>query len=332
MYSKKKDRELFQRIDDFLTTPKGFNKFVNKIETNHNLIIKCKDKYICTNCGNTEYQKLNKKVDEYHNCPLCHKKLLIKSSRLKHYTHKDYICVFDEFEDYYIERIYELRSDFNGINFDNNCYEWGRKIYFKDTFNIKNRIMNNNVVGTTSGYWISYRPYVDKKWYESDSYYNPIRYIDEYIYYPGTIKKILKKDEKYKYSQLWELVQHVDYMNLIYLLKYYNNSIELLIKMKLYNLALNPKIFSKGNSFSERFYGLDKSYLPFMKRYNITIDELEALSIFKIENIKLIRKIVEIRNYKELNKTINVIKALELTDLNNDNCIEYADYLSIANC
>lgn len=330
MYSKKKDRELFKEIDDSLSIPKKFNNFTSKISKKHNLIIKYKNKYVCTNCKTVHNSKIHKNIGEYHICSECNQKLLIKTNKLKKYTFKDNICIFDKYKDYYIERIFELRSDYNGKDFEHTYFEWGRKIYNKETFDLKNEIMNENVIGTPSGFWISYRPFSKRKWFESDSYWKPIRYIDEFIYYPGTLKKILCKDERFKYSQLWETVKHVGYVDLIYLLSNYNSSIELLTKMKLYNLALNPKTFYKKCNFQERFLGLDKSYLPFMKKYNITLQELEVLSTIKIKDIKLIRRITEIPNYKELIEDIDIIKALELTDLNDNNCTEYADYLSIA--
>ena len=329
MYSKKKDRELFKKIDESLSIPKGFYRFIKKIAKKNNLIIKNKKSYYCTNCRKEISIRSDCKVGEYRTCPSCKQNLLIKSKQLKNYTFKDDVCIFDEYENYYIERIFELRSDFKNDVFDTICFEWGRKIYDKTTLRVRNEIMNENVIGTTSGFWISYRPDDKKKWYESASYYTPLLYIQSYIYYPGTIKKILKKVEKYKYSQLWELVKHVNNLDLIYLLREYNSSIELLTKMKLYNLALNPKSFLNKKSFEERF-GVDKNYLPFMIKNNINIGELSVLSKFKIQDIKLVRKISNIRNYEELSERINVITALELTNLNDSNSREYEDYLEMA--
>jgi len=40
MYIKKDDRRLFRELDEHLTLPKGFLKFVDKISERHNLIIK----------------------------------------------------------------------------------------------------------------------------------------------------------------------------------------------------------------------------------------------------------------------------------------------------
>lgn len=326
MYIKKKDRELFQFIDNELKTPSRWLNFVNKQRVYHNLIIKKKDKYTCTNCKHIFPS--DKKVNEECKCPNCKNTYLVKLDRLKNYTFKDQLAIFDKVDNYYIERIFQLESHYHNGHINHYCFEWGRNIY-DEYFSCLFQIMNDNTVGTISGYWISYRENFNSNWKYTDSYYSPIAYYDEFIYYPYNLKELLENDPNYKYSQLWELVKHVGYCNLTYLLKNYNQSIEILTKMKLYKLALNPKTFLFKNTFEERFLGLSKDYLPFIRKYNLSLNELEVLSALKEKNINLIRMISKLDNFRDLSQIINFKKAFKLTDLNSDNCREYNDYLTM---
>lgn len=326
MYIKKKDRELFQFIDNELKIPSRWLKFVNKQRVYHNLIIKKKDKYACTNCKHIFHS--DKKVNEECKCPNCKNIYLVKSDRLKNYTFKDQLAIFDKVDNYYIERIFQLESHYHNGHINYYCFEWGRNIYDK-YFSCLFQIMNDNTVGTASGYWLSYRANFNSNWKYTNSYYSPIAYYDEAVYYPYNLKRLFSDDPNYKYSQLWELVKHVGYCNLTYLLKNYNQSIEILTKMKLYKLALNPKTFLFKNTFEERFLGLSKDYLPFIRKYNLSLNELEVLSALKEKNINLIRMISKLDNFRDLSQIINFKKAFKLTDLNSDNCREYNDYLTM---
>lgn len=326
MYIKKKERELFQLIDNKVTIPSKWFKFINEQRKHHNLIIKTKKEYLCTNCKSKF--KADKKINEECKCPNCKNVYLVKSDKLKKYKFKDQLAIFDKIDDYYVERIFQLESNYRNGSMSYCCFEWGRNIYGKD-FDVEYQIINNNTVGTTSGVWISYRSDFNSNWKYSDSLSNPIRYIDQFIYYPYNLKKLLSKNPDYKYSQMWELVKHVSYCDLVYLLKYYNPSVELLTKLKFYNLALNPKTFMFKKSFKERFMGLSKEYFPFIRKYNLNIDELKALSLIKEKNIDIIKKVSKLSDSEELFKIINLKKALKLTDLNENNCAEYKDYLTM---
>lgn len=327
MYIKKKYRELFNYIDNSLKFPKSFNKFINRVKSNHNLVIKKQKEYYCTYCGYKFNSKI--KINQKCTCPHCKKRLLVKSYKLKKYVFKDDLAIFDRIDNYFVERIFRLETKMVNGKKQSYYFEWGRNIY-DDYFNLEFQIINTNVVGTTGGMYPTYRKVFNSDWRISDSYYNPLSYIDEFIYFPYNLKGVISKIPKYKYSQLWVLASKVDYFDLIYILKKYNLGVELLIKSKLYNLALNPVSFDTTKNFCQRFMGLDKSYLPFMQKYNLTISELEALSITKIKNINEIRKIAKISNYLELSKIVDIRKAVKLTDLNENNCVEYSDYLDIA--
>lgn len=326
MYIKKKDKELYSYIDRKLETPNKWNKFIKEQSKKHNLIIKDKSIYHCTYC-NYNFTT-DKKINEKCKCPNCKNTYIVKSNKLKKYTFKDYLAIFDKVDNYWIERIFQLESCFSNDKIDNFCYEWGRNIYDED-FYLEHQIINDNTVATTSGIWIRFKSVLDSHWHISCSYSNPIRYIEDYIYYPYNIKKLIGKIKKFKYSQIWTLIKHVNYCSIIYLLKNYNYSVELLTKLRLYNLALCPKSF-KARLFEKNLYGLTKDYLPFMQKHNINLSELEILSIIKKKNIKLIREI-ENRTplYEPISKKVDIVKAIRITNLNSRNDTEYVDYLNM---
>lgn len=325
MYIKIKDRILYKELENYLFTLKNWNKFIAKIKVNHNFIIK-DNYYYCTHCK--AQFKANTKINNTMRCPNCYLNLYVKSKRLKHYKFSDYLSILDKYKDYYVQRIYMLESIYNNRKIDSSCYEFGRIIY-DSSFNVMHEIINDNVVATISGNWISHRKDSEYNWRHSSSYYCPLSYIHDFIYYPYNLKKILP--EKYKYSRLWTLVSKVGYCDLIYLLKNYNYSVELLIKSGLYNLALCPKSFNSKKSFEERFYGLSKDYLPYIKKHNLNIDELKALSIVKKKDIRLIKNIVLIPGFEKLSVDgVNFVKAFKLTDLCVLNSHEYIDYLKFA--
>lgn len=325
MYIKVKDRILYKELENYLFTLKNWNKFIAKIKVNHNFIIK-DNYYYCTHCK--AQFKANTKINNTMRCPNCYLNLYVKSKRLKHYKFSDYLSILDKYKDYYVQRIYMLESIYNNRRIDSSCYEFGRIIY-DSSFNVMHEIINDNVVATISGNWISHRKDSEYNWRHSSSYYCPLSYIHDFIYYPYNLKKILP--EKYKYSRLWTLVSKVGYCDLIYLLKNYNYSVELLIKSGLYNLALCPKSFNSKKSFEERFYGLSKDYLPYIKKHNLNIDELKALSIVKKKDIRLIKNVVLIPGFEKLSVDgVNFVKAFKLTDLCVLNSHEYIDYLKFA--
>ena len=279
MYIKKKDQELFKQLDKNLEMPIYWNKFIKEISQKNRLIIKeSKGLYFCTNCHKKFSE--NFKVNDYCKCPKCGNVYLVKTQKLRRYTFKQDLAILQKFENYYIVRSFAMNTFYKDSKFYNENFEYGRMIY-DDKLNLVNEIVNDNVVGTISGWWISFRSNDSYKW----RYYNSNRFYltDEFMYYPYNLEELLKNFENLKYSMLWELVKHVS-CNLIYLIKNYNPSIEMLTKMELYNLALCPKSFLRKNNFNERFMGLTKDYIPFIREHNLNYDELIILSKIKIKN------------------------------------------------
>lgn len=323
-YIKKSEKELIYKIDDYLKTPKGFVDFIDKQSLKHRLIIKTKNGYICGNCK--AVFKSNKKINEECKCPNCKQEHLIKSNKLKHYDFKDYIAILDKYKNYWIVRHFELLTIYSNRKYSSHYCEFARQIY-DECFECVLQITNENLLNYLGGMSIRHLRIYDSKWTRFGSWYR--RLGDAHIYFPGNIKNLLK-DTKYKYSQLWTLAKKCEYINLIYLLKYYNDSIELLTKLKLYNLALCPKTFNKKGNFKDRF-GVDKTFLKFMQRNNITEQELDFLKVYKKKNIKTIKYFSNTGFFRIEKYNVDFDKLMKLTDFNSSNSFEYADYLKMAN-
>lgn len=327
MYIKKKDRELFKKLDDTFTTPKFWKKFVKEQDRKNRLIIKqSKGKYLCTNC-NIIFED-NIRINEYCKCPNCENIYQVKTNKLKHYEFKNELAILERYEDYYVVRVFRMNTYYIKGKYDNCVFEYGRIIY-DNKLNPIDEIINDNVVGTIGGWFVSYRTNKNYNWRYFRTYYYCLE--GKFIYYPYNLEEILSKNKKLKYSMLWELVKHV-YCNLIYLINNYNPSIEILTKMKLYNLALCPEEFKNKKNFNERFMGLTKDYIPFIQQYNLDIDELEILSKLKIKNYNFIKRLKNLssENLEYLNGKVNLITLLNKTNFDSSDFFEYRDYLNMA--
>lgn len=325
MYIKKKDKDLFKKIDDSLVIPQGFNKFINKVAKKHNLIIKIgTGKYRCTYC-NYEFIDVNKKIDSKMKCPSCKQSLTIKSKLLKHFRFEDLVGVLDRYDDYWIVRYFEILSTYNGTKFDIDVCEYGRKIYDYE-FRELHEIINNHVftgIGCTT---IIHDGYIlDNIWRYFSSYWKGIG--DTLLFYPGNMKKILKGTE-YQYSQVWNYARHKGYFRIRDVLYMYSPTVEFLTKLRLYNLV-GKSYFDNGTTFKERF-GVDKKFLKFMQRNNITYEELEVLKYYQKENIRTIRYFanLNIDQIVRFNLDLDIVK--DKLKANIGNIHEYNDYLRIA--
>lgn len=325
MYIKRKDRELFKKIDESLDIPKGFIEYVDKERVTHNLIIRAaKNICTCSNCKTIFRRNKFKNLNEIR-CPNCRNTYEVKTSKLKSYYFEDYISIIQKYEDYWIQRYFMYRTEITFPDYKKTNYivEYCREI-FNEEMRCLYSIENDNVLNYISNSSIKYySEMLNSNWkYRTYSYHSI--YAPPYIkVYPGNLKKLLK-NTKLKYSMIWELAKHID-INFSYLYKNNFKCIELLTKLKLYKLTYNPNNFEKEGSFEKRF-GVTKNYYPFMKKNNIDAEELKILKRIKKKNIILIRKLVEIET-DILPLEIDLILATKLTDLCKANIIEYRDYI-----
>lgn len=333
-YIKVAYQRILRHLDYYSILPNGWNEFVKKQEIKQNLIIKSsKKKCFCTNCNHEFISR--KKVNEQAKCPNCKNKYLIKRSNLRHYEFKDYLSILDNVDDTFVIRYFELRTTIDSEHeHHSSVVEFAREIptnnYYRDVF------VNERVSKCQCHIYIHNSDYFDDdKW---RGYTRNYSLIDYSIVFPNNLKELLK-DTEYKYSCIWDIAENSAYIDLLKLIKNKHelSKIELLSKMKLYNLALKSSEFKSTGSFQEIF-GVSKDYYPFMKRNNITYVQLKILRLLKEKDIKKIRyleryaisgstyDLQEVSNYISLNRFIKYSKMHR----KNVRMYLYKDYLRFA--
>jgi len=326
-YITKKLRHYIELADNTLHVPVGFEKFIDKCKSKENFILKKGKQSYCTCCQN-EFTTLSK-INTYTRCPYCKGKFKVRRNNLKNYTSKKDLILLDKVEDKYVLRVFELLSDYvyDLRKFKYQCTEY-RRVFFDETDT--DVVEGDNVFHTMglSVVWHNVERTCWKKkvwsWYYSG-------YADTYGYiYPGNIKQLLK-GTKYQYTQLWKLVTKVEMINLVEVfqkcLSSYSTSFELLIKLKLYNLALCSNKFGiEKKTFEDRF-GVSKNLLAFMQKHNINYEELEVLRCCKVPNIRLIRSLIGFNQLEWLSYMVDIEKAWRNGLLARRNRNTYYDYL-----
>lgn len=320
-------RNLIKDMDENFTLPVDWNKYLSKVEQNHNLIIKSKYGYYCTNCNQTFSS--NRKIGSEMKCPHCKHKFLIKSDKLKNWNYKDNILIIDKIQDQLIVRIFELYSEYDSKKqkFEHDTVEYARKLVYHEFRELRNERVAINQGGPyvyhydKGGEWRLY----DGCWYES---------IPAGFIYKNNLKEVLK-NTVYEHSKMWNFIrnQYTEYYNakkLLRIAKYH--SFEVLIKLKLYNLAKYAEKFWTTGNFKSIF-GVSKDYYEFMRKYNITYDELEKLKIYNTKDIKVLRFLNKFNSYdleriKEYTKLDNFIKYFKENKLKDSTM--YLDYLRFA--
>ena len=318
-YIKVKYQEILRKLDYYSCLPYGWNEFVKLKEIKHNLIIKSsKNKCYCTNCGHEFFSK--SKINDKVKCPNCKNKYLIKRSNLRNYEFKDWLSILDYVDDTFIVRYFELKTTIDACHKHNSSVvEFAREVPSRNYY--RNVFVNERVAKCQCNIHIYHcdSSYInEKKWREYTRNYSLIDYS---IVFPNNIKNLLKNTE-YKYSCIWNLAKHCNYIDLPKLITNIHDlsKLEMLVKMKLYNLALRAEEFYSKGSFQDIF-GVSKDYYSFMKRNNITFLELKLLRILKEKNINKIRylsrfvsfrdnieDLKEISNYISLNRFIKYSK------------------------
>lgn len=333
-YIKVAYQRILRHLDYYSILPKGWNEFVKKQEIKQNLIIKSsKNKCFCTNCNHEFISR--KKVNEQAKCPNCKNKYLIKRNNLRHYEFKDYLSILDNVDDTFVIRYFELRTIIDSEHeHHSSVVEFAREIptnnYYRDIF------VNERVSKCQCHIYIHHSDYFDDdKWREYTRNYSLIDYS---IVFPNNVKELLK-DTEYKYSCIWDIAENSSYIDLLKLIKNKHelSKIELLSKMKLYNLALKASEFKSTGSFQEIF-GVSKDYYPFMKRNNITYVQLKILRLLKEKDIKKIRYLERYTSYgsthdlEEVSNYISLNRFIKYSKMHRKNIrmYLYKDYLRFA--
>lgn len=326
-YMKKEIRNLVEDMEATFVLPRDWKDYLYEVEKNHNIIVKTKDSFYCTNCQQTF--SCNAKVKNLHKCPCCKKKLEVRTNKLKHLEYKDNIMMLDNCNGRLIVRLFEMRSTYKADRqeFEHSTVEYARKIVDDEYRELRNERISPGVTSfcvnhcrANNGKWRLYDGY----WYGSLNY--------GYLY-KNNLEKVLKGTNLEK-SRLWDAIRDpytkgYNIKDLLYQAK--SPLFETLVELKLYNLAESADDFRNRGSFN-KIFGISKDYYEFMKKHNITYDELRVLREYQVKDIKKIRFLTKysgslerIKKYMSLDKFIEYFKSNKLEDSR-----LYLDYLEFA--
>lgn len=320
-------QNLIQDMKENFKLPKDWNKYLSEVEKEHNLIIKNKAGYYCTNCQQTF--KSNRKIDTEMNCPHCNHKFLIKSNRLKKYWYRDNVLMIDKIQDQLILRIFELYSNYNSDKqeFEHSTVEYARQLIYHQYRELRNERVSINQGGPFVHHYEH-----EGKWRLYDGYY--YESVPAGFLYKNNLKQVFKNTE-YEHSRMWQYIRkpYTEYYNAKELLRIAKcSSFETLVELKLYNLAKYAEMFWTEGSF-QHIFGISKDYYEFMRKHNITKDQLDILKIYPTKDIKLLKYLEKfgeynLRQIKEYTKLDNFIKYFKENKLKDSRM--YIDYLEFA--
>lgn len=337
-YIPKYIQEMMDKIDD-RPLPSDWNDFIYDIEKNHNLILKNKNTYFCTNCQ--QYFNSNKdlKIQSDAKCPICKYTYEVRSNKIKNYELQNNIMLLEKViipeykkteQSQFVLRLFQISSTYNSkkSEFDHSTVEYVRMLV-----NDEYRELRNERISPSMGAWRVNHYRVDNgKWrmYTGNGWYEAVPH--GYIY-TGNLKETLK-DTRYENSRLWEAFpdntkQNYNMKDWIYAAKC--NSFEMLIELRLYNLAVDAEYFSKTGSFM-KIFGVSKDYYEFIKKHNLDYSELKILRKYPIKNIRTLRFLMkhqyalkEIQEYTTIDNFIKYFRKKHLSDAH-----LYRDYLRFA--
>lgn len=311
-YIKKAHREILKILDDTPSFPNGWDNFVDKQAVYHNLIIKsAKNKCFCTNCKN--YFISQKKINQEVRCPNCRNTYLIRRSNLRYQEFKDYLSILDKVNNTLVIRYFELKTVIDAMHERHtSVVEFAREMVADNRYG---ELYANERVSRCLQYVHIFHEIGDfinaKKWRQCTRCYSLIDYS---IVFPNNLKELLK-DTDYKYSCIWDIAKHSTYIDLSQMLKEKEQIpiVEMLCKMKLYNLAQKANKFKNFDSF-QKIFGISKDYYEFMKKHNITYTQLKILKLLQEKNIRKIHYLEKYVSYGS--NTTSLEEILEYISLN----------------
>lgn len=327
-YIKKEIVKMMEVIDSRKKDlPKKWDKFIYEQTKSNNILVKMGKQCYCTHC-NLKFDS-KKKIKEKDRCPYCKQELVIRSSNLKKKIFYDSVMYLDKVNQKLILRLFELQSHYipEEKRFENITIEFGRIVIGEDTHLLNERIKffmwNYTIINKSKpGKWRKYIGYSGLN--------------SRLKLYPYNVKHILN-GTIYEYSQFWKFIKKVSGCDIENLLtgsaKY--PSFELLVKMKLYNLALDAITYNVKGDFKTRF-GVSKDFYEFMKINNITTEELEILKLTQIPDIEMInyfKNNSRSHERKELSKYVSLEKVYEYKNSFKEGEFDigiYLDYLGFA--
>ena len=207
-YIPKYIQEMMDEIDN-RHLPSDWNDFIYDIEKNHNLILKNKNTYFCTNCQQYFNSNQDLKIQSDAKCPICKYVYEVRSHKIKNYELHNNIMLLEKVivpgykkteQAQFVLRLFQISSTYNSkkLEFDHSTVEYVRMLV-----NDEYRELRNERISPSMGAWRvnhyradngKWRMYTGNGWYEAV----PHGYI-----YTGNLKETLK-DTRYENSRLWE--------------------------------------------------------------------------------------------------------------------------------
>lgn len=323
-YIKKEIQDLIKDMDKTFSVNLGVRKWLKQsIYSKHNLIIKSKQDYYCTNCKKSFYSTA--RIGEYNECPKCKERLLVRMKTLRYQVFKDDFRIVDYINGYFVLRGFEVLSTYSNNKVTHGYQEYQRLVISKDRI----YLLSSNVFKNYMGYTTVVYNEKHTKWRLLDGQYR--WYMSRGSIYWGELSTSLEGTPYYYCPIERVLSLYLDSEDIEVLLqRVLNNpiSFELLSKLGLTNLAIHCNRFNNTGSFEDRF-GVPKDYLQFMVKHNISYHELEVLKVIKHKNINIVRKLAQLNTFEELSVYLDMEKALA-NGLNKNNEYLYRDYLNFA--
>ncbi|MBP3254921.1 MAG: PcfJ domain-containing protein [Clostridia bacterium] len=330
MYIKKEIREFMSKMPKEMKKPKHWRKLVNKHDVEFNIILQNGREYECTNCGKNFYKEQIVKKKEYKElCPFCHNVYYVRRSNIKNCFFLYDLAFLNNIENKLVISYYEIKRKYNykTKRFEDNIVEYARIVPELDVELASDRFTK----------FMCYENVYHTKKIEKWRVFNGAYGLSQYYkgVYLDNIKEVIK-NTIYEYAPIVDAIIYIGKKNpdLLYLLdKAKYPSFELLMKMELYKLAINcPEKFNIKGSFEKRF-GVDRKYYEFMKKHDITYEELCVLKSIQRPNIKIIRDLIRwsgnAKNRLEfISKYVNLIKLKEYSQSQDKfSLLLYDDYL-----
>lgn len=337
-------------FDDLIEEPISYWKTSDDIPQNiKDFIIVTSNLISIFDENNTKYYcpKCVKELTKQNTCPECSRKFTLNKKlnisnikEIRNFKNYIYYYVFDIIDDNVL--LYLLREY---VNYDNplTYYPYKMSEISIDTIY---HILPTEVIDLKNNKHFSYKKLeeiqikfenaseeISNEEFDIYETFELNGYEYQYLYTDNL--KQLKNTKLYKYSNIWELEDYFNqhYFNLSSLTYYpvYYKEFEYLIKMKLYNLAINSSGLIKYKGNFKNTFGVDKKYYNFMKDIDIKYSLLEALRLHPTTDIKELNFITnymyafeKILKYTSLDDVYNYFQKQKLSK---DNLSEYSDYI-----
>lgn len=329
MYIRKEIRDFIEKMPKEMKLPKHWRKFINEHDIEYNLLIKHGKEYECTNCGKYFYSEQVEGNGYGNICPFCKNQYGVRRSNLKNYFFLYDLAMIDNVDNKLVIRYFEVMREYNKEKrrFGDDIVEYARIIPELDI-----ELVNDRFVKFLATERVYHTKKI-KKWRVFTGMYGLMQ-CHKSIYLENMNEKL--KGTVYQYAPIVDAVMYlgnneIDFLKILEKAKY--PSFELLMKLGLYKLALNcPEKFNIKGNFEKRF-GIEKKFYNFMKKHDISYDELCVLRLTKRTNINRIRKLLKmcnnwVRDLERVNQYINLEKVEDYSKKQKNFSIHnYLDYI-----